>query len=340
MTRSIQSIFATLAILVAPAGAPAAEDLTCELCRDDSAAIVRLSVADLMARAAQMAARNLDTIARIDGDLEAGAFGPPATSQARQRANLVARLSLQNWYSFLFPLAIDSAHVYIIGREAIAAVGARYAEPGVFPTAHLVELRVGRGGACARYDLAEDDEGWTIMGGRAHRFRVRSRRIDGVQRRVMELEWVSAAAGKARVLVAENYCFKTELVEGHGDAPRVFLVYDLRGSWVKKAGLHRPGGFAFWTTSPGPRGPAPAGHAVGSVMYISALKLRLPLFLPDFDLNDVRELGLPLPFVEARRIDRGELPAWLVSVERKGQVVTWDGAGAVPAVVTARFPDR
>jgi len=330
-----------LAIPVVVSGAPVSKDLACEIFSEPPAALVHLTEADLMDRAAQVALRNLAVIERIDRDLKAGTFGPPASTEARRQANVVARLSLQNWYAFLFPLATDPVRVYVIDRAGLAAVGARYCEPGVFPTAHLRELRIGRGGACARYDLTEDDEGWTIMGGRAHRFRVRSRKIDGQRRRVVELDWVSAAAGKSRVVLAETYSFRVDVVDEPGSVPtRVFLVYDIRGSWIRKAGLHRPTGFAFWTTSLSQDGRPLPGHAVGSALYIPALKLRLPLFLPDFDLNDLRLLGLPLPFVEARRFQNGELPAWLVSAGRKGAAVTWDGAGAIPATVTARFPNR
>ena len=338
--RSMQTTSTALAISVAVVAAAAARDLTCELC-SNPAEVVHLGRLKLMERAEQVAAHNMATIRRIDGDLKAGAFGPPALARARQHANVVARLSLQNWYAFLFPLAIDSERVYVIDREAIAAVGSRYAEPGVFPAAHLKELRVGRGGVCARYDLTENDEGWTLMGGRGHRFRVRSRRIQGVPRRVLELEWASAAAGKSKVVLADTYSFRVEVIETPGEVPtRVFLAYDIRGSWIRKAGLHRPTGFAFWTSAPDALGRPAAGHAIGSAVYIPGLKLRLPLFLPDFGLNDLRQLGLPLPFLEARRIESGELPAWLVSGGREREVVTWDGAGPVPVAVTARFPDR
>jgi len=338
--RSTRTMFATLAISGAVVAAAGAEDLTCKLCSNPTE-VVHLSQVDLMGRAEQMAAHNMATIGRIDRDLKAGAFGPPSSARARQHANVVARLSLQNWYAFLFPLAIDSARVYVIDREAVAAVGSRYAEPGIFPAAHLKELRLGRGGVCARYDLARNDEGWTVMGGRGHRFRVRSRRIQGVSRRVLEIEWASAAAGKSKVVLAETYSFRVAVVEAPGEVPtRVFFAYDIRGTWIRKAGLHRPTGFAFWTSSPDALGRPAAGHAIGSAIYIPDLKLRLPLFLPDFGLNDLRHLGLPLPFLEARRIENGELPAWLVSGGREHEIVTWDGAGPVPVAISARFPDR
>lgn len=337
---SPRTLSATVAVSIALGAAAVAEDLTCKLC-SNPAEVVRLGRVKLMKRAEQVAARNMTTIRRIDRDLNGGAFGPPSSARARQHANVVARLSLENWYAFLFPLATDSARVYIIDREAIAAVGSRYAEPGVFPAAHLKELRVGRGGVCARYDLTEDDEGWTVMGGRGHRFRVRSRRIQGVSRRVLELEWASSAAGKSKVVLADTYSFRVEVVEAPGEVPtRVFLAYDIRGSWIRKAGLHRPTGFAFWASAPDALGRPAAGHAIGSAIYIPDLKLRLPLFLPDLGLNDLRQLGLPLPFLEARRIENGELPGWLVSGGKEHEVVTWDGAGSVPVVVTARFPDR
>ena len=51
---------------------------------------------------------------------------------------------------------------------------------------------------------------------------------------------------------------------------------------------------------------------MGPTIYIPGLKFALPL-LPDVDLDDLRVLGLPMPFLDAEDLRRGAPPSWLPS---------------------------
>lgn len=74
-------------------------------------------------------------------------------------------------------------------------------------------------------------------------------------------------------------------------------------------------------------------------MYIPDLRFRLPLFLPDFHLNDLRELDLPMPILNMDYVNRKRSPAWL-PIENGMMATQWGGHGPVPVAVRRRFPDK
>ena len=96
--------------------------------------------------------------------------------------------------------------VRTVRAAALAAAVARYCEAVVVPLPRLRELRVGRGHVCARYDLGgEDEEGYTVLGGRRLRYRVGDRKVGGVRRRVLGLGAPGlGAAGHRRSTVEER----------------------------------------------------------------------------------------------------------------------------------------
>ena len=67
------------------------------------------------------------------------------------------------------------------------------------------------------------------------------------------------------------------------------------------------------------------------------LRLCLPL-APDIGFEDVRMLGLPMPFLAADDLRRGALPPWLPSDGRLS-LPTWKGQGPIPATLREYFPD-
>ena len=75
---------------------------------------------------------------------------------------------------------------------------------------------------------------------------------------------------------------------------------------------------------------------MGSLIYIPGLKFALPL-LPDIDLDDVRVLGLPMPFLDTEDMRRGALPDWLPT-DTDLTLDSWTGEGPLPADLRAHFP--
>jgi hypothetical protein len=82
----------------------------------------------------------------------------------------------------------------------------------------------------------------------------------------------------------------------------------------------------------------PATPLVGVRIYIPGLRLRLPLFLPDFNFDDLREIELPLPILEIDYLKNGKRPSWLGRDDHLG-FKDWKGHGPVPPALRVRFPD-
>lgn len=133
------------------------------------------------------------------------------------------------------------------------------------------------------------------------------------------------------VLVAEHYGFR--LVETHvtredGSRFDLFMALEVAGAWVHRCGTHQPAAFAFWATRPREEPPhVPLDPRVGSAICIPGLKFALPL-VPDIDLDDLRPLGLPMPFVDAEDLRRGALPSWLPSEDLT--LANWGSEGPLP----------
>jgi uncharacterized protein (TIRG00374 family) len=331
-------LLATGLVAAAPAGA---SDGPCPLCAPEAPATTPLLRAEVAAAARALAERNRREMARIDACLREGRLGPPESPAARARAQLLARLTLANWYSFLLPFVTDPDRVRTVHPDALAAVVARYSEAVVVPLPRLRELRLGRGHVCARYDLGgKKEKGQTVLGGRRLPYRVDDRRVDGALRRVLGLDWGSAGMGKVEVLVAEHYGFRlarSRITHEDGSPSEIFLALDVSGAWVHRCGIHRPAAFAFWTTRPDAPPPhLPHTPRVGSLIYIPGLRFRLPL-LPDIDLDDVRVLDLPMPFLDTEDLRRGTLPDWLPTT-RDLTFESWATEGPVPANVRAQLP--
>lgn len=325
-----------------PAGEALLRDASSDPGREDPDGRTPLTEAEALRAAGALAHYNWAEIRRIDGLLRSGALGEPDSQQARRRAHLLARLSLRNWYAFVFSYALDPKRVWVAGPSDLAPVISRFCESGIFPVAQLREVRMGLGRVSARYDLREKTEGWTVMGGRRLRYRVKDVRIAGTLHRVLAFGWHSAAAGDPEILIGQRFAFRVTLLVGlcSGAPYQVFLVHDVSGAWISRHGVHQPAAFAFWTT-PLEDLPAwsPDAARVGTAVYLPDLRFRLPLFLPDLRLDDWRTLGLPVPFVQADRFRQENLPSWL-ALREPLQPEGWTSIGDVPQELRVLFPDR
>jgi hypothetical protein len=322
---------------------PAAAEERCALCRlPAEAERVVLSEDDLLAAATALADENAVRIAQIDARFRRGAFGDPDSRQARKKAHRLVRVSLPNLYHYLFRFANHRDRVYETGPGPLARIAAEFLEPLLFPVAQLRRVRMGGGRACVRYDLDQPVSGWTTMGGKVRRFRVTDVEIDGRPRRVLAVAYQSASAGNAEILVAEHYSFEVAHVRDPGPpAPYdLYVVRSLDGVWVRHRGLHRPEAFTYWVSSRDPgSGPASLTPLAGVRVYFPGLRFVLPSFLPDIDLEDLRTLGLPMPFLSASYVRGHGQPGWL-EVDEALDFDDWVGVGPLPAGVRARFPNN
>jgi hypothetical protein len=78
---------------------------------------------------------------------------------------------------------------------------------------------------------------------------------------------------------------------------------------------------------------------VGIRMYIKGLRFKLPSFLPDINLDDLREIELAMPILDMRYLKETRQPAWL-GRDADCTFAEWKGFGDVPPDIRERFPDR
>lgn len=330
---------------------------SCPLCSGDlDLPIIRLDGGALESIAAGHAAFNERQIARIDSLLRSGVWGPPDDPQAMRRAHLLARLTLVNAYRDLVRWAASTDLIYETDGAALTAVAARYSDASLFLGPRLQRLRIGLGRACARYAVDEPGEGEARHGGRLVEWKIRDMRIQGTERRVIEMKLPTGQDGEVRFLFAAHHTMSISHERASGPPSfEWFLAHDIEGAWVRKWGTHRPTAYMHWRSGPetaGLPGPAPemitlSGFTppaprrdtalVGVRLYVPGLRLRLPI-LPDIDIDDLREADVILPVLEVDYLRGDRTPAWLEVHDGLG-FVDWNGHGEVPVEIRARFPD-
>jgi hypothetical protein len=319
---------------------PEAEVAECPLYRLPVSAARRIPAEEALARVGAIAAANRAEIGQLDARWRAGEFGPPGSREAKDAVRRLALSRLKNWYSFMVSLSSED-EVRALEGATIEQISSRYADSTVFPAPRLRHVLVGRGWVCGRYDLGgPDEEGATVLGGRRSRYSVREITVDGHSRRLLAFEWSSSGVGRLDILLAEHYGFRLErrtLTDGEGPYD-LYLARNVSGAWVRRFGVHRPAGFAFWATSRAEEGARDgSGLRVGAVLYLPHLRLRLPL-LPDIGLDDLRILDPPVPLLPVEEVRRGNLPEWLPGVGA-ADLADWDHIGSPPPALATLFPD-
>ena len=74
-------------------------------------------------------------------------------------------------------------------------------------------------------------------------------------------------------------------------------------------------------------------------MYIPGLRFRLPLYLPDINIDDLREIELAMPVMCLDYLAQQKQPVWLGADENL-TFEKWKGYGDVPPAIRNRFPDH
>lgn len=344
---------------------------TCPLCAADlRVPVVPLRASWLDSLAADHARANQALIEHLDSLYESGVFGSPKQAEARRQVHLLARLNTMNAYRDLVKLACDSTQIFEADEATLKDLNARYSDMLLFATPQLQQVRLGLGRVCMHYDVTGKKEGKSIHGGKRLRWRVKDVKLDDVKRRVLSIDLPTGTDDVVEVLLAPHHTYRVEyLLQPGPPAPyEWFLVYDIQGGWLQKSGTHRPTAYMFWVSPPESTRTAapvtasemttnggshdehtplafhglslelPSNPLVGVRIYIPGLRLRLPLFLPDFNFDDLREIELPLPILRIDYLKNGKRPSWLGHDDNLG-FKDWKSYGPVPPAVRLRFPD-
>jgi hypothetical protein len=315
----------------------------CDLCAiaDPGVPVVRLTAADTRRIGAAYSDTNVTRLAWIDSLYRAGNFGNPKKDVARQQAHIYARLFLLNSYAYMIRFATDRDTVWESDGEAMAPAFATFSDPGVVPLAKLKRARMGLGRMCADYDLSEKLRSEISIGGRRAGIRIDDVRIQGRTVRALIMDLPTSLHSMVEVWITEHVCIDVEHFVSPGPpAPyEAYILDNMRGLWVHRAGIHRPEAFVFWVTPRASLGDrVPDRPLVGARIYVPHLRLRLPI-IPDIGFEDLREVDLPQPILKLEYLQQGQHPNWLATQSRRG-FKKWDNIGPLPPELRRRFPDH
>lgn len=315
------------------------ERISCVLCREDPPVpIVRLTSAMAESVGRRIHERNAQELLKIDRLYSQGRFGGAGSEAARKEALRRFKVRALNAMDYLDRLARVEDKVYEFGEDDIAgAFQDRFVNPGVYPFLTLEMGRAGLGAFCLSYGFDEGYRRRYRQYGQEATLTAETVRLDRDQVPMLRLEYPSGLHSTIELLYEPSYCgqvFRREVVD-RGDTLELITVEAMEGCYVRKAGLHRIAGFAFWRNlRSGARCPR-----VGSAAYLPAIHLRLPFFLPDIGFDDLREFDLPQPLWEQGFLqETRKWPDWL-PMRESGAIERWDAEGPMPEILNTLFPD-
>jgi hypothetical protein len=128
-------------------------------------------------------------------------------------------------------------------------------------------------------------------------------------------------------------------IEDRGDSLELVMIYDLRGVYARKAGVHVLGALVAWRSIVAGDDP-PANPRMGACAYFPRLTFILPTFLPDLGLDDLRDFAYPQPVAPKSWFyyPHRYLPPWVTATST--EVFTrWRSQGPRPRILSELFPD-
>ncbi len=287
--------------------------------------------------------RNLEAVARIDSLYRQGAFGPPGQERTQHAAQRALKVSALSAFDYIADLATGDSCVYETDEASVCRpFGQTYVNTGAFPFTNLLRGRVGAGRFRMDYNLQEGFRTRIeMMVGRPSEIFVDRARVDRAEQLLLRMEYPSGTHGTIELLFASPYrgIVSRRTIVDRGDTLEMVLVEGIEGGYVRKFGLHRMGGLACWRSRADGTALSEGRIRVGAAAYFPHIELRLPWFLPDLGLSDVREFHVPHPIWERRYvIDREGLPEWL-GLDPSGAMLDWSGEGPRPKILDEIFPD-
>jgi hypothetical protein len=289
---------------------------------------------------ARMCSQNLRVWTRTDSIYRSGRFGKPGSDAAARRARWHFQLRVLTAFDYLTDAAAES-RIRVASEEAlIPPLGNRYANTAVYPIRALQRALVGAGGFCLEYDLSRCPDGVSLLGGVPTR--IRPDRIageDGIFLPAQSLEFMDRIHKSVTLVYKARFCGKAsrEVIVDRGDTLDLTTVSEVEGLYARKAGTHRMTAMIIWRSHT--RGDLdPQRPRLGACAYFPHIAIRLPAFLPDIGLADLRGFDLPNPIVSLAWGARHERLDW---IETPGgtSFEPWEGAGPCPMEVERRFPD-
>lgn len=316
----------------------------CRLCaaEDPGVPVRDLTVDDARRIGDFYSAHNIATLASLDSLRLAGRYGPPESARARKQVHLLARMKTMNAYSYMIHYGADPDTVWQADEQALGPAFASFSDPGIVPLVKLKRARMGRGHMCARYDLSEKMQSYTMIGDRKLSVRIDDVRIQGRTVRCLIMDLPTSLHDVVEVWLTEHVSMDVDhpFLDGPPGPYEAYILEHMHGLWVHKGGIHRPDAFVFWVTPRASIGwDLPERPLAGARIYVPHLRLKLPGFLPDIGFEDLRDVDLPQPILALDYFRGDRYPPWLEPMSMRG-FKGWEGVGPLPPAMRKRFPDR
>jgi len=277
-----------------------------------------------------------------DSLYNSGRFGRPGSSEAREGARTHFGLRARSGIDYIVDMGLSQSTQVTEESALMEPFGLRYANTTLYPLRFLSRARAGHGGFCMEYQPPPDFEEVMPLGGFPVKVYTTSISWKGAAPVAgLGVRFESAMHKNLDLLYATNYCGRvsSEIIVDRGDTLELRTLHDMDGIYVAKAGVHRMTAIICWRSLVRPfRDPERA--RLGACAYFPEISIRLPSFLPDLGLDDLRDFDVPQPVLEmdwfARR--QTHLPDW-IDVHLDGGFKPWRARGPRPKILEERFPD-
>lgn len=303
----------------------------------------RFAEADIDSIGRDLSRRNHQAFVRADSLYRAGHFGPMGHRDSRRLARAHFQLRAETALDYIRRLSSQQDSVFVADEHAMQGpFGELYSNTAVYPLRFLSRALVGPGGFCMEYSIPHKHRDTVLQGGVPVALRDDVVRTPGGGRaHVLALELRSDLHSTINLLYKERFCglVHTETVVDHGDTLDLLIIDQIEGLYVQRAGVHRMQAILSWRSRvEGDR--LPGNPRIGSYVYMPGIRIDLPLFLPSLGLHDLRIFSLPQPVMRidgiAQWIEHD--PEW-IEVSPGFGFTPWEPHGAIPDVITERYPD-
>jgi hypothetical protein len=290
-----------------------------------------------------LSAYNLRLWDETDSLYNSGRFGPKGTRDARQAARQYFAVRCWNGFDYVAQGTAARDVAYSADEAALERpFGEVYCNTTVFPLRFLEQALVGPDAFCVRYEPPRSFDERTLLGGVP--IRVRTDRIevqDDVYEPALSVEFESEIHKTVELLYEHRFCgrVRQEVIVDRGDSLDLISLYDMEGLFVRKAGTHHMGAMVFWRSHLRNGQPSSRPRA-GACAYFPHIAIRLPAFLPDLGLDDLRDFDLPQAILPMRwfREKIVREPDW-IAADADGMLSPWHPIGPRPEILESRFPD-
>ncbi len=353
-TRLLYALAAAILLVPSPSGATLPEDLklprieasgtSCRYCHPDvGVPSRRLFESDIESIGRDISRQNHEVFIRADSLYRAGHFGPRGDRETRRRARNYFQLRAETALDHIGRLSTQADSFFVTDQHALLRpFGELYSSTAVYPLRFLSRGIVGQGGFCMEYSIPRRHRGEILQGGIPLMIRDDTVKTPcGDRVHVLSLELRSNLHSTMNLLYEDRFCglVHRETVADRGDTLDLLIIDQIQGLYVRRAGVHRIQTILSWRNRvTGDR--IPDNPRIGAYVYLPAIRIELPLFLPSLGLHDLRIFSLPQPII---RID--EFGQWVeqdaewISLMPGFGFTPWEPYGPIPDVINERYPD-